>query len=190
MELLKQSIREGLGAKMGHENGWIVLHEEKGQIVLISKRSDTSGILPKGSYLTIEDGGKKFILRVDKSEQKNYYAPSPILADFDLPSLLNDQESKNYVFATRVMDVNKREDGLIDFIKPQLVGRRSSKEEINIALGNEKKGVPVFLATVQNYTNQVLTDENRNKISINIPEDIFYHQIMICGKTGSGKTVA
>ena len=43
---------------------WIVIGEEKGKIKLVSK-SDTDGLLPKGSYLTAEHGDSKFILRVE-----------------------------------------------------------------------------------------------------------------------------
>jgi len=169
---------------------WIVLGEEKGKIQLISKKNENGGILPNGSYLTVEDGDKKFILRVDRSDQTNHYAPSPLLADFQLPPLLSDQESKNTIFATRVKDLSQRRDGLIDFVKPQLIARRSTREEINEAMGNHEKGIPLFLASVHNYTNQVLTDENAKPVYVNMPEDVFFHQIMICGKTGSGKTVA
>ena len=33
---------------------WIVLQEKSGNIVLTSKKSANSGLLPKGSYLTID----------------------------------------------------------------------------------------------------------------------------------------
>ena len=29
-----------------------------------------------------------------------------------------------------------------------------------------------------------------NYITARLPEDMFFHQMMVCGKTGSGKTVA
>ncbi len=51
---------------------WIVLNEEKGKIKLISK-SSVDGILPKGSYLTINNGKTKHILRVDDTYQYNPY---------------------------------------------------------------------------------------------------------------------
>lgn len=59
---------------------WIVIGEEKGQIKLVSK-TGVDGLLPKGSYLTIEKGETKFILRVDKSFQAEPYAPSPMIID-------------------------------------------------------------------------------------------------------------
>ena len=58
--------------------GWIVLGEEKGKIKLVSK-SDVSGLLPKGSYLTVDQGDSKFILRVDNSTQTQPYSPSPLI---------------------------------------------------------------------------------------------------------------
>ena len=46
------------------------------------------------------------------------------------------------------------------------------------------------MATVQAGKNQVLTNESGVPIKVSIPDEVFYHQILICGKTGSGKTVA
>ena len=45
---------------------WIVLGEEKSKIKIVSK-SVVTGLLPKGSYLTVEQEDSKFILRVDIS---------------------------------------------------------------------------------------------------------------------------
>jgi len=89
-----------------------------------------------------------------------------------------------------VGDIIDREDGLIDFVRPQLLARRSNQKEIDMALGLKSEGPKVFLATVQAGKNQVLHDEQGDPIKVSIPFDIFYHQILICGKTGSGKTVA
>lgn len=69
---------------------WIVLGENKGRIKLVSK-STTSGLLPKGAYLTIDKGECKFILRVDESVQNEPYAPSPMIVDMDLSPLKQDQ---------------------------------------------------------------------------------------------------
>ncbi len=56
---------------------WIVTGEEKGKIALVSRSNiKDSGILHKGSYLTIEDGQKKFIVRVDSTFQHNPYSPA------------------------------------------------------------------------------------------------------------------
>jgi len=168
---------------------WMVLGEEKGRIKLVSK-SRTQGILPKGSFLTVEEDGNKYILRVDDSQQTEPYSPAPMLADMDLSPLKQDQKCQNIVYAYRVSDVTKRTDGLIDFIRPQSLARRSNQEEIDMALGSEPEGPPVFLATLYAGKNQLLHDEEGNPIKASLPTDMFYHQILICGKTGSGKTVA
>jgi hypothetical protein len=168
---------------------WIVLGEEKGRIRLVST-TKTQGILPKGSFLTVEDDGNTHILRVVDSQQCEPYSPSPMLADMDLSPLMQDQKCQNIVYTARVGDIIDREDGLIDFVRPQLHARRSNQKEIDMALGLKSEGPNVFLATVQAGKNQVLHDEQGEPIKVSIPYDIFYHQILICGKTGSGKTVA
>lgn len=168
---------------------WIVIGEEKGRIKLVSK-STTQGILPKGSFLTIGEYGNKYILRVDNSIQTEPYSPAPMLADMDLSPLKQDQKCQNIIYAYRVRDITKRNDGLIDFIRPQSIARRSNQEEIDLALGSEPEGPPVFLATIYAGKNQLLCDEQGNPIRAHLPVDMFYHQILICGKTGSGKTVA
>jgi Cdc6-like AAA superfamily ATPase len=169
---------------------WVVLGEEKGRIKLVSKNEPQGGILPKGSFLTIEEDGKKFILRVDDSQQTEPYSPAPMLADMDLSPLRQDQKCQNIVYAYRVGDVTDRSDGLIDYIRPQSLARRSNQNEIDIALGSELEGPPIFLATVYAGKNQLLCDEQGNPMKAFLPIDMFYHQILICGKTGSGKTVA
>ena len=168
---------------------WTVLGEEKGKIRLVS-RNDTRGILPKGSFLTVEDEENKHVIRVVDSQQSEPYSPSPMLADMDLSPLRQDQKCQNIVYAVRVGDIVERTDGLIDFIRPQLPARRSTQEEIDLTLGLKNEGPRVFLATVQAGKNQVLTNESGVPIKVSIPDEVFYHQILICGKTGSGKTVA
>jgi DNA helicase HerA-like ATPase len=168
---------------------WIVLGEEKGRIKLVSS-SKTSGLLPKGSFLTVEDNGNQHILRVAESQQTEPYSPAPMLADMDLSPLEQDQKCQNIVYAYRVADLIERKDGLIDFVRPQLTARRSTQEEIDKALALKMVGPRVFLATVQAGKNQVLVDEQGTQVKVSIPPEIFYHQILICGKTGSGKTVA
>ena len=177
----------------GDKMNWIVLGEEKGKIKLISK-NDTSksykkGLLPKGSYLTVECGETKFILRVDSSFQNEPYAPSPMIIDMDLSPLKQDQKCQNIIHAYRVMDISKRTDGLIDYIVPQTLARRSTQEEIDLAIGCENKGSKVFLSTIYSGKNQILKDDNNKRIYVRLPEDMFFHQTQICGKTGSGKTV-
>ena len=104
-----------------------VIKEEKGKIKLVSK-ANVSGILPKGSYLTLEKGNSKFILRVDDTEQTEPYNPSPMVVDMDLSPLLQDQKCKNIIYAYRVKDITNREDGLIDYIEPQSEARRSTQK--------------------------------------------------------------
>lgn len=168
---------------------WIVIGEKNGKIELVSK-SDISGLLPKGSYLSIEDGKAKFILRVDNSYQHEPYSPSPMVVDMDLSPLNQDQKCQNIITAYRVKDLTNRSDGLIDYIRPQLLARRSNQEEIDLAFGDIKEGPHVFLATVHSGQNQLLTDDENRSITTRLPKDMFYHQMLICGKTGSGKTVA
>ncbi|MCK4665206.1 ATP-binding protein [Candidatus Dependentiae bacterium] len=168
---------------------WIVIGEEKGKIKLVSK-TEVDGILPKGSFLTVEDRNMKYILRVDDSKQHEPYSPSPMIIDMDLEGLYADQKCQNIIYAYRIKDLTNREDGLIDYIRPQLKARRSSQDEIDIALGNQDKGAKVFLATIHGGQNQLLIDNNKNFVTANLPDDMFFHQMLICGKTGSGKTVA
>jgi uncharacterized protein len=168
---------------------WIVLREKDGNILLASK--DTAdGILPKGSFLTIEEKGTRFILRVEDSSQHEAYSPSPLIIDMDLSPLEQDRKCKNIISAYRVYTINGRDDGLIDYIKPQSIARRSSQEEIDIALDSTQKGPKVFAATVQYNQNQLLNDDSGKFITANLPRDMFFHQMLVCGKTGSGKTVA
>lgn len=170
---------------------WIVLGEEKGLLKMVSKRG-TNGLIPKGSYLTIEVEDRKHILRVDESRQEEPYSPSPLVVDMDLKPMNQDAKCQNIIYARRVKDLNERDDGLIDFIPAQSIARRSSQDEIETALdgSDNKYGPKVMLSTIHSSRSQLLTDESNEPIIINIPKDIFYHQIMICGRTGSGKTVA
>jgi len=174
---------------------WIVLKEEKGKIVLVSKKPGngiTPGILPKGSFLTIEqkETNSKFILRVDDSTQYSPFSPSPLVIDMNLSGLYADRKCQNIVHAYRLKNISSRNDGQIDFIHPQSIARRSNQDEIDEALGGNKKGPLIFPATVQGGQCQLLVDDNLNFINARLPEDIFYYQMQVCGKTGSGKTVA
>jgi uncharacterized protein len=174
---------------------WIVLKEDKGKIVLISKKppqDQEAGLLPKGSFLTIDNdiNSTKFILRVDESYQNESFSPSPMIVDMDLSGLLADKQCRNIVYAYRVKDISLRTDGLIDFIHPQSLARRSNQEEIDAALGSTEDGPIVFVATIHSGQNQILCDEKRKLITAKLPEEIFFYQMQIAGKTGSGKTVA
>jgi len=170
---------------------WIVLKEDSGKIVLVSKNeyNEETGLVPLGSYLTVEENNRKFILRVDKSFQYSPYEPSPMIIDLDLHALLQDQNTRNIVYATRIMEIPTRMDGLSSFIKPQTVARLATQEEINHAL-EITEGMPVFMASAYGKNSNILRDYNGNFVVVNIPEDAFFYQIMITGKTGSGKTVA
>jgi hypothetical protein len=90
---------------------WIVLYEKAGKIILTSKKSSNSGLLPKGSYLTVDmslndtNDTRKFVLRVEESEQTAIYSPSPLLADLNLGLLEADRECKNQITAHRIFDI-------------------------------------------------------------------------------------
>ncbi len=168
---------------------WIVLGEKDGgKIELVSKKG--TGILPKGSFLTVEDGEKRFILRVDESKQIEPYSPSPLIAEMDLPEFEADRKCINKVIAYRIKDENEREDGLVDFIPPRAIAHLSSQQDVDDALDIGNEGPRVFISTIHANQNRILRDQSGKRISVCIPDDVFFHQMMICGKTGSGKTVA
>lgn len=176
---------------------WIVLYEKSGKIVLTSKKSSNSGLLPKGSYLTVDmrrtnkEDNRRFVLRVEESEQTEIYSPSPLLADLDLGLQEADRECKNKVTAHRIYDIVEREDGLVDYIRPQAIARLSNEEEILKATDSENNNGPyVFPATIHSSRCQKINDVDKKPVKIRIPEDVYWHQIQITGKTGSGKTVA
>ncbi len=168
---------------------WTVLGEKNGLIQLVSS-SHVTGMLPKGTFLTIEEGESKFVLRVEGSTQLEPYSPSPLVVDMDLSPLAQDRVCKNVLSAQRVFSFGARTDGLIDYIRPQSTARLSSQEEIDAAMGVAGPGPKVFAATVQYEQNQVLKDGNGKPITVTLPTDMFFHQMLICGKTGSGKTVS
>lgn len=168
---------------------WVVLGEKNGKINLVSK-SEVSGMLPKGAFLTIDEESNKFVLRVEDSYQLEPYSPSPLIIDMDLSPLQQDRVCKNIISAFRVYNFSNRSDGLIDYIKPQSVARLANQEEIDAAVGNIYNGPKVFVATIQYNQNQLLKDEKGKFLTVQLPDEMFFHQILICGKTGSGKTVA
>lgn len=168
---------------------WIVIGEKSGLIQLVSK-DQVSGMLPKGTFLTIEEGESRFVLRVEGSVQKEPYSPSPLVVDMDLSPLMQDRVCKNLITAQRVFSFGTRTDGLIDYIRPQSISRLSNQAEIDAAMGVAGPGPKVFAATVQYEQNQVLKDGSGKPITVSLPTDMFFHQMLICGKTGSGKTVS
>lgn len=177
---------------------WIILGEENGKVKLVSKTSskELPGILPKGSFLTVLDrhGKPRFVLRVDESTQHEVFKPSPLIVDMDLEGLYGENRCQNHITATRIKNLVKRQDGKIDFIEPRLIARRSNQEEVDLALtGNfdsPQKGPKVFLATLHGGENQHIADEEGHFLTSVLPEEMFFHQMQITGKTGSGKTVA
>ncbi|WP_061951665.1 hypothetical protein [Acidiplasma cupricumulans] len=164
----------------------ITLGEEGGKIKLISKESDNDGILPYGSYITVEDEDKKFILRVEESAQINSFSVSPMLADMDIKPLLQDQKVRNIVLAVRIKEIPQREDGLSSYIKPMLFARRSNQEEIDYIMNNNK-GIPVFLSAMYAYDSQIIKDENKNPILVNIPEKFFFIKLLLLGQQDLAK---
>lgn len=171
---------------------WIVLREDSGRIALVSKNEDSDeiGLIHIGAYLTIEgEKNIKFILRVENSTQYSPYDPSPMIVDLGLNTLPQDQSTRNLIYATRIMELPDRNDGKSSFIKPQTVARLSTQQEIDSALGNTT-GMPIFMASALGRNNQILRDFYGKLVLAKVPDDVFFHQIMITGKTGSGKTVA
>lgn len=172
------------------EKTWIV-HQtsNEGLVQLISKGKD-SGIIPIGTFLTVEDGTNKFFLRVDRSVQEEIFKPSILLVEADLELPNYEQKIKNIVFAQRINETNISADDSSSFIKPGLLARRSTQKEINDALALSKDGVPVFLATSLFGRANILKGLNGAYITANLPVEAFWHQMIIAGKTGSGKTTA
>lgn len=173
------------------EQVWIVQGEKNGRVELISKRNSTSGIIPIGTYLTVETPTARFLLIVSESSQVAVFQPSYLMTDLDLDAFEADRESKNKVLAVRIHDLDLREDGLIDYIKPLSIARLSTSEEIHIGLSSiNNEGPSVFPSTVHNNVVRKLKTLDSDSFSVQIPLTAYWHQIQITGKTGSGKTVA
>lgn len=167
---------------------WIVTGAKGDQITLVSAK-DSDEILPIGSYLTVKGSdGVKHILRVEKSEQFSLFEPSPLIVDTELPIMTQDQECKNIILATRILQ-SQTTNGQYKFIKPQEKAFKSTQDEIN-EIFRSKKGFPVFLATHFLSRDSPLMDESNKFIYVKVPFESLYLQTMICGQTGSGKTVA
>lgn len=79
--------------------------------------------------LTNPNDSRKFVLRVEESEQTAIYSPSPLLADLNLGLQEADRECKNQITARRIYDISQREDGLVDYIKPQSYARLSNEKK-------------------------------------------------------------
>ena len=82
------------------------LHEKNNRIVLTSVSDDSSGLgglLPSGSFITVDNSitndndDRKFVLRVEESEQIALFNPSPLLADLSIDIQEADRECKNKV---------------------------------------------------------------------------------------------
>jgi Cdc6-like AAA superfamily ATPase len=179
---------------------WIVTGPDKDNKYKLVSRRGSEGLLPKGSYLTIideEDENKPlFVLRVEESVQEYPYNPSPMIMDMNLGKIKADLKWQNIISARVVKDLNERTDGKINVIDVLSIARRSNQEEINISMGYNElnggmvKGPIVFLSTIHDNKNQVLVDDYGNYLYTHIPGDFFFYQTLICGKTGSGKTVS
>lgn len=169
---------------------YVLLEEKNGKYILVSKRGLNSGILPIGSFLTIELQDSNVILYVIESSQTEMYAPSILLADLDLTTYDADRECKNRISTLRIHDDSKRSDGLIDYLKPQSVARLSTNVEIQNAVSSASNGIRIFPATYYNNKSMKVITANNTYGIVNIPFETYWHQIQITGKTGSGKTVA
>lgn len=173
------------------EQIWIVQGEKNGKVELISKRNSNSGIVPVGTYLTVQTSTARFLLIVSDSSQVAVFQPSYLMTDLDLGAFEADRESKNKILAVRIHDLDLRKDGLIDYIIPLSKARLSTSEEIHIGLNSKSNiGPSVFPATVHNNVVRKLKTSDTNSFNIQIPLSAYWHQIQITGKTGSGKTVA
>lgn len=168
---------------------WIVTGA-KGDLIKLVSSKDVDGILPIGSYLTVNDSKNvKHILLIEKSHQRSLFEPSPLIVDAGLPLLEQDQECKNILLAREIRQFPLRSDGMFSFIKPNDTARRTTQQEIEEIFTSEE-GYPLFLATSFLTQNSVLKDDSGQLIYVKIPFDSLYLQTMICGQTGSGKTVA
>ena len=182
------------------KGGYTILRQKGGVIEAISHSSEVHGMLAKGTYLTVitsdsEDRDiRKSILKVVESVQHEVYAPSPLIADFELSDtevrVSADDKCKNLIKAVRVFDIGERADGKIDFILPRRRAVPSTLDEIREALQvHGFTGPKVFAATVFGSRNQLLRASN-SPVAIPFPEDFYWYQSQVTGATGSGKTVA
>jgi len=170
---------------------WIVLGEKNELISLKSRGNEDDGLLPIGSFLTIKTSkNSKVILRVEESHQLDPYAPSPLIAEMDLEGLIQDSRCHNIIKARRIYHKSIRTDGKYDFIKSRDHAELSSNADIKDALHASNDGPRIFPATVFTGENSLLKGVDNKYLSVKLDERMFWHQMIICGSTGSGKTVA
>ena len=173
---------------------WIVLGENKRLIELRSKPSDNEleGLLSVGSFLTVTNKktSSKIILRVEDSIQIEPYAPTPLTVEMDLEGLVHDEKCYNKIIASRLKDLSTRDDGKFDFIYPRSIAERSTVDEIREAIGSYTNGPFIFPATVYNNQSNLIKSAEGNFMNVGLNNYMFWHQTVLCGETGSGKTVA
>jgi heptosyltransferase-2 len=83
----------------------------------------------------------------------------------DLGDFAPDQKCQNIINAVRVKNITFRDDGLIDFIKPQLPARKSTQDEVDIALDIERLLVERGVSNYQNLAGKTSIQELINIIS-------------------------
>ena len=170
---------------------WIVLFEKNGLISLKSSGKEEDGLLPIGSFLTVHTTkSSKVILRVEESHQSDPYAPSPLIAEMDMEGLIQDSRAHNIIKARRIYHKSDRNDGKYDFIKSRDRAELSSNEDIKDALHSSNDGPKIFPATVFSGENSLLKGSDNKYLNVQLVKEMFWHQMIICGSTGSGKTVA
>lgn len=173
---------------------WIVLGEKNNLVELRSvksKENEDDGLLPIGSFLTVETGKEsKVILRVEQSNQSDPYAPTALLAEMNLEGLIQDVKCYNLVKARRIQHITNRIDGKYDFIRARQLARRSTNEEIKEAFKSSDSGPKIFPATMFSGENSLISGNNNELLHVQLDEEMFWHQMAICGAMGQGKTVA
>jgi uncharacterized protein len=170
---------------------WIVLNEKNGLISLKSSGEDGDGLLPIGSFLTVKTtDDSKVILRVEESHQYDPYAPNPLISEMGLEGLIQDTKCHNIIKAKRIYHKSNRIDGKFDFIKSRDKADLSTNEDIKAALNASDKGPKIMPATVFAGENSLLKGNDGKYLNIKLSDKMFWHQMIICGSTGSGKTVA
>ena len=172
---------------------WIVIGQNKRFIELKSKKQDDidDGLLTVGSFLTVETGkDSKIILRVEDTHQVDPYGPTPLVAEMDIGGLDQDVKCYNKILAMRIKHISKRTDGKYDFIPARSEARLASEDEIRLALNSKKQGPVVFPATFFGVEYNLIQSKSEDFVNIHLDEEMYWHQTVILGKTGSGKTVA
>jgi len=170
---------------------WIVLNEKNGMISLKSDGTEDDGLLPIGSFLTVKTSkNSKVILRVEESHQYDPYEPSPRITVMGLDGLIQDTKCHNIIKTSRIFHRSDRKDGKYDFIKSRDSAELSTNDDIKDALHSSNEGPKIFPATLFCGENSLLKGKNKKYLNVKLNERMFWHQMIICGSTGSGKTVA